>query len=90
MIDCLYDYCEKRRNNEPCDDNIQFCEKTLAEHDEKVREEVLEEVKQIIHNIYTASLYCMDDECEDNEIRCEDCLYATISQNLKKLKEQKK
>lgn len=55
------------------------------------RAEATDEIRQIIHNIYTQDLYCKADLCEKDEkgYDCEDCLFSTINQNLEHIKEQK-
>lgn len=66
MSDCLYENCEKFRNNEPCDDDIRFCEKTLAEHDAKVRADALEDYRKWVKD----SPECDDRPCNGMCIEC--------------------
>lgn len=56
---------------------------------EQGRADVINEIKQITHDIFTQNLYCQEDMCSGEEIGygCDDCLYAAIDSRLNKLKE---
>lgn len=82
---CLKEECEKFRNNEPCDDNIQFCEKTLAEHDAKVREDAIDEVYEILKKEY----YYGFRTPYGSKQRIVDMIINGFFKKLKQLKEQK-
>jgi len=56
---------------------------------ENGRADAIDEVLQIVHNVYANNFYCTEDYCPNGKKDCDDCLYMAIQKNLKQLKEQK-
>ena len=57
------------------------------------KEHWIEEIKQSFHNVYSASLYCLEDmadDCKEHGCNCDDCLYVMFNKVLEQLKEQNK
>jgi len=54
----------------------------------KGRNDERKNIKDLVHDIYTGNLYCVEDMCEAKEkgYNCEDCLYTAI---ISAIKEQK-
>ena len=62
-------------------------DKVVAE----IRADAIEEIKQSFHNVYSASLYCLEDmadDCKEHGCNCDDCLYVMFNKVLEQLKEQ--
>ena len=63
--------------------------KWLDEYDKQIKEEVINNINDNIHEIYKCQFYCMEDMCEhDNPTvdMCIDCFYDAIQKSLEQLK----
>lgn len=85
-LDCLIRECKGYIDSE-----LRYKE-IIAEHDKQIRAEVIDNLNDIIHEIYKCQFYCMTDMCEHDSPTvdmCIDCFYDAIQKSLEHLKEQK-
>ena len=78
--------CDKYLDCESC------LEDKIIEHDNQIKAEVIDSIKDNIHEIYKCQFYCMEDMCEHDSptvYMCIDCFYDAIQKSLEQLKEQK-
>lgn len=59
----------------------------------KGRTDMIDEIKQNFHNVYSDSLYCLEnmaEDCKEHGCNCDDCLYVMFNKVLEQLKEKNK